>query len=65
MLSSKTSVKLSKPRCDRARAHAGKAGYSSLEEFIQHVLEREMAKLEEATSRYEVEANLKGLGNLK
>ena len=65
MLSSKTSVRLSKPPCDRARAHAGKAGYSSLEEFIQQVLEREMAELEEASSRYEVEAKLKGLGNLE
>jgi hypothetical protein len=65
MLSSKTSVKLNKPLCDRARAHAEKAGYSSLEEFLQHVLERELAKLEETSSRDDVEAKLKGLGYLK
>ena len=65
MSSSKTSVKLNKALCDRARTHAEKAGYSSLEEFVQHVLEREMAKLEEASSRDEVEAKLKGLGYLK
>jgi hypothetical protein len=65
MLSSKTSLKLNKPLCDRAKAHAEKAGYSSLEEFVQHLLEREMAKLEEASSRDEVEAKLKGLGYLK
>ena len=65
MLSSKTSVKLNKQLCDRAKAHADKAGYSSLEEFIQHVLERELAKLEETSSRDDVEAKLKGLGYLK
>ena len=65
MLSSKTSVKLNKTLCDRARAHAEKVGYSSLEEFIQHVLERELAKLEETSSRDDVEAKLKGLGYLK
>ncbi len=65
MLSSKTSVKLNKALCDRARAHAEKAGYSSLEELVQHVLERELAKIEEGISRDEVEAKLKGLGYLK
>jgi hypothetical protein len=65
MLSSKTSVKLNKDLCDRARAHAEKLGYSSLEEFVQHLLEREMAKLEESSSREEVENKLKGLGYLE
>jgi hypothetical protein len=65
MLSSKTSLKLDKALCDRARAHAAKAGYSSLEEFVQHVMERELAKLEEVTSREDVEKKLKGLGYLE
>ena len=65
MLSSKTPLKLNKALCDRARAHAERAGYSSLEEFVQHVLERELAKLEETSSRDDVEAKLKGLGYLK
>ena len=66
MLSSKTSVKLNKDLCDRARAHAEEfRGYSSLEEFVQHLLEREMAKLEESSSREEVENKLKGLGYLE
>jgi hypothetical protein len=65
MLSSKTSVKLNKALCDRARTVAANAGYSSLEEFIEHVLERETAKLDESASREEVEKKLKGLGYLE
>ena len=65
MLSSKTSVKLNKSLCDRARLHAEKSGYSSLEEFLEHLLEREMAKLEEGSSRDEIEKKLKGLGYLE
>jgi len=65
MLSSRTSVKLNKDLCDRARTHAEKLGYSSLEEFLQHLLERETAKLEEASAREDVEKKLKGLGYLE
>jgi hypothetical protein len=65
MLSSKTSIKISKSLCDRARTLAEKSGYSSLEEFVEHVLERETAKLEEASSREDVEKKLKGLGYLE
>ena len=65
MLSSKTSVKLNKSLCERARLHAKKSGYSSLEEFVEHMLEREMAKLEEGISREEIEKKLKGLGYLE
>jgi len=65
MLSSKTSLKLSKSLCDRARVLAEKAGYSSLEEYVEHVLERETAKLEEASTREDVEKKLTGLGYLE
>ena len=65
MLSSKTSVKLDKALCDRARSVAEKGGYSSLEEFVGHVLERELAKLDESASREEIEKKLKGLGYLE
>ena len=65
MLSSKTSIKLNKDLCDRARKHAEKSGYSSLEEFVQHLLERETAKMGEADSREDVERKLKGLGYLE
>ena len=65
MLSSKASVKLNKALYERARTHAEKMGYSSLEEFVEHLLEREMAKVEESSSRDDVESKLKGLGYLE
>ncbi|MEX2260302.1 MAG: hypothetical protein WD696_00040 [Bryobacteraceae bacterium] len=40
------------------------AGYSSPEEFVQHVLERELAKIEEAESDAEIVKKMKGLGYL-
>jgi len=57
----KTSLKLDKALCDRARA----AGYSSLEEFVSHAIEKELAGLEEAEAREEVVKQLKGLGYLE
>ena len=65
MLSSKISVKLNKSLSERARAQAEKAGYTSLDEYVEHVLERELAKVEESGSTAEVENKLKGLGYLE
>ena len=62
---SKTTIRLNKSLCQRAAQGAEKAGYSSLEEFVEHVLEREVAKLAESSSREEVEKKLKGLGYLR
>jgi hypothetical protein len=65
-MGSKTTVKLNRTLCDRARLQAQKAGYSSLEEFIEHVLERELAKQEDnPVTRDDVEEKLKGLGYLE
>jgi hypothetical protein len=65
-MGSKTTVKLNRTLCDRARLQAEKAGYSSLEEFIEHVLERELAKQEDnPITRDDVEEKLKGLGYLE
>jgi len=41
---------------------AAAAGYSSPEEFVEHVLEREIAKLDDAQSDEEIVRKLKGLG---
>lgn len=65
MLSTKASVKLNKSLYERAQTHSDKVGYSSVDEFVQHLLERELARLEEATSRADVESKLKGLGYLE
>lgn len=62
---SKTTVKLSKSLCDRALTVVEKAGYSSLEEFIEHAMEKDLARLEKADSKEELIKKLKGLGYLE
>jgi Arc/MetJ-type ribon-helix-helix transcriptional regulator len=64
-MSSKTTVKLSKPLCDRARIIVERAGYSSLEEFIEHSMEKDLARLEDAVSKEDLIKKLKGLGYLE
>jgi len=62
---SKTTVKLNKAICERARRAAEAAGYSSLEEFIEHAVEKELADHEQSPSKDELVRRLKGLGYLK
>jgi metal-responsive CopG/Arc/MetJ family transcriptional regulator len=62
---SKTTVKLSKSVCERARRAAEALGYSSREEFIEHAIEKELANFEAHESKEEVIRKLKGLGYLK
>ena len=40
-------VKIDKDLMEKIKRYAGMAGYASPEEFVQHVLEREIAKFEE------------------
>ncbi len=58
-------VKLNKTLCDRARVIVEKAGYSSLEEFIEHAVEKDLARLEQTDSKEELIRKLTGLGYLK
>ncbi|MGD1091087.1 MAG: ribbon-helix-helix protein, CopG family [Bryobacteraceae bacterium] len=62
---SKTTVKLSKSICERARRAAEALGYSSREEFIEHAIEKELANFEAQESKDDVMRKLKGLGYLK
>ena len=55
-------IKLDKDLLARVRRYSDIAGYSSVEEFISHALEKELAKLEGAESREEIEKRLRGLG---
>ena len=41
---------------------AAAAGYASVEEFVRHVLEREVARLEQDEDRKMVDERLRGLG---
>lgn len=64
-MQSKVTVKLNKTLCDRARRVVDKVGYSSLEEFIEHAVERDLVRLEESESKEELLKKLKGLGYLE
>ena len=55
-------VKLDKDIVDKVRRYSEIAGYSSVEEFITHALEKEIAILEEADSEEEIRKKLQGLG---
>ena len=55
-------VKLDKDLLAKVKKYADIAGYSSTEEFITHALEKELAKLEGASSEEEIKKRLKGLG---
>lgn len=57
-------VKIDKVLFDKIKKYAEMSGYSSVEEFITHCLEKEVAKIEEADSEEEIKKKLKGLGYL-
>ena len=60
-----TSIKLNKDLWRRAKRCAEAAGYSSPQEFVIHLLEKELAKIEESESNEEIVRKLKGLGYLE
>jgi hypothetical protein len=59
------SVKLSKDLWDRIKRVSDAAGYSSPQEFILHVLEREVSKLDSSDSKEALIEKMKGLGYLE
>ena len=60
-----TTIKLKKATWQRVKKCSDAAGYSSPEEFVEHVLEKELAKLEDAESDEEIVKKLQGLGCLE
>lgn len=58
----KEKVKLDKSLMDKVRKYAELSGYSSVEEFIAHCLEKEISKAGESDSEEEIKKKLKGLG---
>ena len=58
------SIKLNRALWARVKQYAGAAGYSSPEEFVEHVLEKELARVEAAPSAEEIARKMKGLGYL-
>lgn len=57
-------IKLDKDLLERCKQHAEKRGYSSVEEFIAHTLEKELRGKETISDEDEEEISkrLKGLG---
>ena len=58
------SLKLTPELWDRVKRVSQAAGYSSPQEFVEHVLDRELKKLEDAQSDEEIVKKLQGLGYL-
>jgi hypothetical protein len=55
-------LKLKKKTWDRVKRVAEAAGYSSPQEFVEHIIEKELDRLEEGESNEELMKKLKGLG---
>jgi hypothetical protein len=56
-------LKLDKDLMEKVRRYAGIAGYATPEEFVQHVLEKEIAKFEEdGADEDEIKKRMQGLG---
>jgi len=59
-----TKIKIDAELYDRVKKFAEIAGYSSVDEFVAHALEKEISALDEVASEDEVKVRLKGLGYL-
>jgi hypothetical protein len=57
-------ITLDKALLTKLTRYADRLGYSSVHEFVTHVLETEIAHLDEAASEEEIKKRLKGLGYL-
>ena len=55
-------VKIDKALFEKIKMYAEIAGYSSVEEFVRHALEKELKQFEGAESEEEIRQKLKGLG---
>ena len=58
-------IKIDANLYERIKKIAEKAGYSSPEEFVIHVLEKELLVLESADSDADVTERLRGLGYIE
>ena len=55
-------VKLDADLLDKAKKVAETAGYSTVDEFVSHLLEKELKKVEDAVDEEELKERLRGLG---
>jgi hypothetical protein len=57
-----TKVRVEKSLYNKIQKYSDIAGYSSVEEFVHHALEKEIEQFEGADSEEEIREKLKGLG---
>jgi metal-responsive CopG/Arc/MetJ family transcriptional regulator len=62
MFGSAGKIKLDKDLLERIKKISELAGYASHEEFVVHLLEKEIAKFEDAKSDADITEKLRGLG---
>jgi len=55
-------IKISKELFEKVKQLAELSGYSSVDEFVEHVLEKEIARVNEDDDKEKVKERLKGLG---
>ena len=60
-----TKIKLEKSLYDRVARAGERAGYSSTDEFVTHVLEKAVSDLQDESSDEEVQKQLRGLGYIE
>lgn len=65
MFGTSTTIKLDKSLYERVKRCADAAGYSSPQEFVEHVIERELAQIEDGASDEEITKRLRGLGYIE
>lgn len=58
-------IKIDKALYERVEALSKKAGYSSVSEFITHLIERELAQFDDAETDEQIEERLRGLGYIE
>ncbi|MHC4218803.1 MAG: hypothetical protein ACYSU7_10160 [Planctomycetota bacterium] len=58
-------IKIEKSLYERVVEVAERAGYSSAEEFVKHLLEKAVADVAQASTDEEVEKQLRGLGYIE
>lgn len=58
----KKGIQIDPALMDRVKAAAEKAGYASVDEFVAHVLEKELSRSDDASHDEDVKKKLEGLG---
>ena len=58
----KKGIQIDPALMERVKAAAAKAGYASVDEYVAHVLERELSRTDDASNDEDVKKKLEGLG---